>query len=80
MKIFFYGRLADAIGRELDIELPVGSSISELRERLIVDHPNAEQPLRSIRSRACVDDVLVPETFLLGVADRVEFLPPVSGG
>lgn len=80
MKVFFFGRLADAIGRELEVEMPVGSSIGQLRERLIADHPDAEQPLRSIRSRACVDDVLVPETFLLAVADRVEFLPPVSGG
>ena len=80
MKVFFYGRLADAIGRELEIELPLGCSIGQLRERLIADHPEAEQPLRNIRSRACVDGVLVQDAFVPDLADRIEFLPPVSGG
>ena len=80
MKVFFYGRLADAIGRELEIEIPLGCSIGQLRERLVAEHPDAEQPLRNIRSRACVDDVLVQDAFVFDVVNRIEFFPPVSGG
>ena len=80
MRVLFYGRLSDTIGRELQIEAPGGCSIEQLRERLIAAHPEAEQPLRSRRTRACVGDGLVHDTYILRAADTVEFLPPVSGG
>ena len=76
--MLFYGRLAETIGSEL--EVPGGCSVAELREKLIFDHPAAEQTLRSSRSRACVGDTLVPDDFAIGADTTVEFLPPVSGG
>ena len=80
MKVLFYGRLAEAIGPELEIDAHPGCSVGELRERLIVEHPQAERPLRSRRALACVGDSLVRDSYVLQAADRVEFLPPVSGG
>lgn len=80
MKVLFYGRLAQAIGPELEIDAPAGCSVAELRERLIAEHPEADQPLRSRRALACVGNALVRESYILQAADRVEFLPPVSGG
>jgi sulfur-carrier protein len=80
VRVLFYGRLAETIGPELEIDSPPGGSVAELREKLIAEHPQAEQPLRSKRARACVGDALVPDTYVLQAADRVEFLPPVSGG
>ena len=80
MKVAFYGRLAEAVGTELDIEAPPGCSIAELRSKLIAEHPQAEETLRNKRARACVGDALVHDSYVLGAADRVEFLPPVSGG
>lgn len=80
MKVLFYGRLADVIGREIEVNAPAGSSIAQLRDRLIADHPHAEQALRSKHARACVGDTLVHDHHILRTADKVEFLPPVSGG
>ena len=80
MKVLFYGRLAEAIGPDLEIEASPGCSVAELRDRLIAQYPRAEQPLRSRRALACIGDVLVPDTYVLKAGDRVEFLPPVSGG
>ena len=80
MKVLFYGRLAETIGPELEIDAPPGCSVGQLRDRLIAEHPQAEQPLRSRRALACVGDALVRDTYVLNPADRVEFLPPVSGG
>ena len=80
MKVLFYGRLAETIGRDLEIDAPPGCSVAELRDRLIAEHPEAEQPLRSRRALACVGDALVRDTYLLKAGDRIEFLPPVSGG
>lgn len=78
--MLLYGRLAEAIGPDLEIEASPGCSVAELRDRLIAQYPRAEQPLRSRRALACIGDVIVPDTYVLKAGDRVEFLPPVSGG
>ena len=80
MKVLFYGRLAETIGPALEIDAPAGCSVAELRDRLIAEHPQAEQPLRARRALACVGDALVRDSYVLKSADSVEFLPPVSGG
>ena len=80
MKVLFYGRLAEAIGPDLEVDAPPGCSVAELRDRLIAEHPQAGETLRSRRALACVGDALVRDTYLLKAGDRVEFLPPVSGG
>ena len=82
MNVLFYGRLAEMIGPELEIEVPSGCSIVQLRDRLIADHPQAARALGSERerARACVADAFVDGQYILQPSDRVEFLPPVSGG
>jgi molybdopterin converting factor small subunit len=80
VKVVFYGRLADVIGRQLDVTLPPGCSVSQLRDRLAAEHPAAEQVLRSQRARTCIGDTLVHDDHVLEGAETVEFLPPVSGG
>ena len=80
MRILFHGRLAEAIGRELDLDAAPGCSVAEVRERLIAQHPEAEQPLCSRRARTCVGDAIVHDKYVVQAFDTVEFLPPVSGG
>jgi molybdopterin converting factor small subunit len=80
VKILFYGRLADAMGPELELDAPQGCSMSELRSRLVTSNPAASQALSGRRIRACVGDAFVSDDYILTPADRVEFLPPVSGG
>jgi molybdopterin synthase sulfur carrier subunit len=79
MRIAFYGRLAEAIAPEIDVEAD-RCTVADLRERLAGDYPGAAATLRSVRARACVDDAVVPDDHVLHAGDRVEFLPPVSGG
>jgi len=80
MKVLFYGRLSDLIGRELDVNAPAGCSVGQLRSRLAAEHPQAEQSLRSNRAKTCVGERLVDDDHALDASDIVEFLPPVSGG
>jgi molybdopterin converting factor small subunit len=80
VKVLFYGRLAEAIGPELEVEARPGSSVAELRERLAAEHPGARQSLASRRARTCIGDTLVSDDHVLGETETVEFLPPVSGG
>ena len=78
MKILFYGKLAEMIGREAEIDR--ASDVAALRARLVALHPHAAAELAPERARACVADTIVAEDFPLGVAGAVEFFPPLSGG
>jgi molybdopterin converting factor small subunit len=80
MKVRFYGRLAEAIGPELEVGAPPGCSVADLRDRLIAQRPDMEEVLRNRRAKACVADRLVPDDYPIGADETVEFLPPVSGG
>ena len=80
MKVLFYGRLAEAIGPELEVGASPGSSVADVRDRLAADHPNVEQILRSKRALSFVGDRLVRDDYRLAANDTLEFLPPVSGG
>lgn len=79
-KILFHGKLADVLGRDLEMEAPKGCSIGKLRAHIATEHPNAGEALRDSRVRACVGDSIVADSYLLAPGDEVEFLPPVSGG
>ena len=78
MKVLLYGRLADAIGRDIEIEAGGGCSVAELRRRMAANHPAAADALR--RSRAVIASAMVGDEHVIAPADQVEFLPPVSGG
>ena len=80
MKITFYGRLADAVGRELDLVIEEPCTIAHLRQRIAASFPAAAGLLDDRRVRACVMDELVPDDRRVGETDAVEFLAPVSGG
>jgi sulfur-carrier protein len=72
-KIAFYGKLAERIGREIEIELPAGGcSIAALRARF--------DGLDRTTVRACVNDSTVGEDHIVRPGDRIDFLPPLSGG
>jgi molybdopterin converting factor small subunit len=80
MKILFYGRLAEAIGAELEVGAAIGSTVAEVREKLAAEHPDAAGVLRNKRALSFVGDRLVRDDYRLASRDRLEFLPPVSGG
>jgi molybdopterin converting factor small subunit len=80
VKVLFYGRLAEAIGPELEIAAPPGCSVAEVRDRIVVDHPEIEHVLRSKHARICVAEMLVHDDYRIATDDTLEFLPPVSGG
>lgn len=80
MKVLFYGRLADMIGRQIEIEMTQPCSIAALRERIAAAHPAAAEAIGSERVRACVGDAIVADSHVVSLDETVEFLPPVSGG
>jgi sulfur-carrier protein len=69
----------EAYGKpELGLELPIGTTVAEVCERLITDHP----PLSQWRdlTRFGVNLQFVPPDTVLHNGDEVVMIPPVSGG
>lgn len=78
LRIRLYGRLADAIGPEVDVDAPAEASVATVRELMVRSHPQAAHLLA--RSRACIGSELVADERMIAGSDELEFLPPVSGG
>jgi molybdopterin converting factor small subunit len=80
VKIRFYGRLSELIGREIDLDAAESISVGDLLRQLAQAHANAASALLNPRVRAVVADEIVPQDFILGPRDELEILPIVSGG
>ena len=81
MRIGFFGRLGERIGREVDLDLPADTcSVAALRLHLAQLFPVAAADLASGSLRACVDETIVPDTHIVRPGQKVEFFPPLSGG
>jgi len=74
-----FASAGDALGAsEMELELPEGSRVADLRERLNRDHPQLA-PLWP-RLAVAVDGRLVSPEAPLTDGAEVALLPPVSGG
>jgi len=80
LKIGFFGRLREALGDEWEVPVERGETVARLRTRLAGLRPGLAGDLLNPGVRACVADAMVGEDFLLAGQERVEFLPPLSGG
>lgn len=80
MRVFFYGKLADAIGPQLDVSIETPCSVAGLRRQLVASHPAIAEALQDRRVKALVGEAFVADDHTLGPQDEVEFLAPVSGG
>ena len=75
MRVLFFGRVADQLGRERQVELPAtGCTIAELR-RLI-----AAEVLGRPGIRASIDRQLVGEDAFVSPGAEVAFFSVFSGG
>lgn len=80
MKILLFGRLADSLGREIELDSRGPRTIGDVRRELARLHPGAAGDLVATRARAWVNDEMSPEDRLVGPADEIALLPPLSGG
>jgi molybdopterin converting factor small subunit len=77
--VHLFARAKDIVGRDrLDVELPAGATVGELRRRLTELVP----ALRCLldHSALAVNDEFAEEGLTLPVNAEVALLPPVSGG
>jgi sulfur-carrier protein len=77
MRLSFFGRLRDAVGDEMALDLPPEiATTDDLRAFLGKQHPDLLDPTVKI----ALDDHVLAASAPLAGAREVAFLPPVSGG
>ena len=81
LRIELCGRLAEACGREVDLDLPeAGLPVAALMAALGDAYPVLGDALGRGRIRACVNEAIVPSATVVRPGDEVALFPPVSGG
>ncbi len=79
MKVLLFARARDLAGTDaIDLELPPGATVADVRRVLAGRHPQLA-PLLG-RSAFAVDDEFAKEDTLIHANAVVALLPPVSGG
>lgn len=79
MQVHFFGRIADAMGGSVAVEVPgPGLTVAALREALAARHDC--ESLKDLTVRAAVNDEIVDEACPVRPGDAVAFMSPLSGG
>lgn len=79
IKVLLFATLRDRAGaKSLEIEIPDGTTVQGLKDRIARDYPNLKQSMETVlisinREYAFDDAVVPPDT-------EVAMFPPVSGG
>jgi molybdopterin synthase catalytic subunit len=79
ISVRLFAGLREMIGeRDVDVELPEGATVGDLRARLGEEYPIVQAFLPTLV--CAVDEEYVPSEHVLQSGDRVALIPPVSGG
>jgi molybdopterin converting factor subunit 1 len=79
MKVRLFARAKDLAGADsIDVQLPVGATVGDLRRRIGQAYPALAGLLE--RSALAVNDEFADDALTLPVNAEVALLPPVSGG
>jgi molybdopterin synthase sulfur carrier subunit len=81
VQVRYFASLREALGAQQAIDMPVGSTLSELRDALIASSPKHAELLARGRAVRCAQDQrMCGEDTLLVDGAEVAFFPPVTGG
>lgn len=77
----YFASIREALGPGEVVELPSGSTVGALRDRLIAaSSSHAEALARGRALRAALDQALCDEAAVVPENAEVAFFPPVTGG
>jgi molybdopterin converting factor small subunit len=80
VKVTFYGSLAEAIGREVELEPRDGATVGDVRRMLFDRYPEATASLARGDVMGCIDDEIVGDQAVVAGGKELAFLPLLSGG
>lgn len=77
----YFAALREALGLSETVEVPAGSTVGALRDRLISqDAVHAGALARGRAVRSALDQLMCDEAAVLRDGAEVAFFPPVTGG
>lgn len=77
--VLFFATIREIIGeKKKDVQLPEGSTVQDLKQKIISEYPHAERPMATMLTS--VDHVFSDEEKTLQDGVEVAFFPHVSGG
>jgi molybdopterin converting factor subunit 1 len=68
----------DAVGSSVDVEVPDGATVADLRSQLITDYPQLAELIR--RAMFAIDATYANDDSVISSVNEVACIPPVSGG
>lgn len=81
VRIRYFASLREALGPGDELELPPGSTLGQLRDRLIArGGRHAEALSRQRAVRCALQQVMADESAVVPEGAEVAFFPPVTGG
>lgn len=80
LKIIFYGRLAEIMGRERMAPAGSAATVGALIEMLAKEDAEFRAALSGTRVRFAVNNTIAPESTPVKDGDEIAVLPPFSGG
>jgi molybdopterin converting factor subunit 1 len=80
LRVIFFGRLAEMMGRERDVSLGSAATVGDLFDRLASEDADLRAALAATRVRFAVNNTIAPASQKINDGDEVAVLPPFSGG
>lgn len=77
--VLFFATIREIVGeKEMDVQLPEGARVKDLKEKIVEKYPQAERAMGTMLTS--VDHVFSDEDTVLEEGTEVAFFPHVSGG
>ena len=81
VQIRFFASLREALGAHEQLQVPLGATLGEVRDRLIACSPQHAEALARTRTlRGAINQVMCDEASVVPEGAEVAFFPPVTGG
>lgn len=79
VSVTLFAGLQQMVGRRnIDVDVPEPATVAHLRDRVVEDYPVLEPFMSTLV--CAIGDEMVPTERVLAPGDRVELIPPISGG
>lgn len=79
VKLLFFATLRDRAGtKSAEVELPDGTTVAALKDRISQDFPNLKSSIPSVL--VAINREYAPDEMIVPDGADVAFFPPVSGG
>jgi molybdopterin converting factor subunit 1 len=79
VKVLFFATLRQLMGlKSIEIEIPAGTDVETLKERLVIDYPVLTEAMKTVV--IAVNREFAPDEAVIPAGGEIALFPPVSGG